>query len=264
MPSLHAITGAGESRVEPRVREITFADLKDAALKGLDDFLAMPTHVVFLAIIYPLVGLFLARLTFGHDILPLLFPLVAGYALLGPFFAIGLYEMSRQRELGADPSWRCAFKVFKNPSLDAIGALGMVLMIVFLLWLVAAMWLYQSLYGNAPTGSVTGFIGDILTTQRGWMLIIVGHAVGFPFAVLALVIGVFSFPMLLDRDVGALTAVRTSINAVLLNPLPMAAWGLFVAAALAIGSLPFFVGLAVVMPVLAHASWHLYRRVVER
>ena len=264
MLSLHAITGAGESRIEPRVREISFADLKDAARKGLDDFLAMPTHVIFLAIIYPLVGLFLARLTFGHDVLPLLFPLVAGYALLGPFAAIGLYEMSRQREMGAEVSWKSAFGVLKCPSLDAIGALGMVLMIVFLLWLVAAMWLYQSLYGGASPQSVTQFISDIFATPRGWALIIAGHAVGFPFAVLVLVIGIVSFPMLLDRDVGALVAVRTSVRAVLLNPIPIAAWGLFVAAALAIGSLPFFVGLAVVMPVLAHASWHLYRKVVER
>lgn len=264
MFGLHAITGTGESRAEPNVREITLADLEDAARQGLADFLIMPTHLVFLAIIYPLVGLFLARFTFGNDVLPLLFPLVAGYALLGPFAAVGLYEMSRQREQGVDITWKNAFDVFKCPSLDAIAALGMVMMILFLVWLVVAMWLYRSLYGAAEPTSVTQFVYDILTTRRGWALIIAGHVLGFPFAVVALTIGVVSFPMLLDRDVGALVAVRTSIRAVLLNPVPMAAWGLFVAVALALGSLPFFVGLAVVMPVLAHASWHLYRKLVER
>jgi uncharacterized membrane protein len=264
MFGLHAITGAGASRAEPNVRRITLADVKEAALQGLADFLAMPTHLMFLAIIYPLVGLFLARFTFGYQVLPLLFPLVAGYALIGPFAAIGLYEMSRQREQRADISWQNAFDVFKCPSLDAIAALGMIMMIVFLAWLVVAMWLYRSLYGAAEPVTVSGFLYDIFTTSRGWMLIIVGHMLGFPFAVLALVIGVVSFPMLIDRDVGAVTAVRTSVRAVLLNPVPMTAWGLLVAVALAAGSLPFFVGLAVVMPVLAHASWHLYRKVVER
>ena len=263
MFAFHAITGtAAETRADPVVRQITINDLKDAARKGLDDFMSMPTHVIFLAIIYPLVGLFLARLTFGHEMLPLLFPLVAGYALIGPFAAIGLYEMSRQREQGREVSWRNALDVFKCPSLDAIGALGLVLMIVFLLWLVAAMFLYRSLFNGYNPQSVMGFIGEILTTPHGWALIVLGHIAGFPFAVLALTIGVVSFPMLLDRDVGALTAVRTSVRAVLLNPVPMAAWGLFVAVALALGSVPFFVGLAVVMPVLAHASWHLYRKVV--
>lgn len=262
MFALHAIVGTSDgTRADPVVREITFADLEDAARKGIDDFLAMPTHVVFLAIIYPLVGLFLARLTFGNDMLPLLFPLVAGYALIGPFAAIGLYEMSRQREQGRPVAWKNAFDVFKCPSLDAIGALGLVLMIVFLLWLLAAMWLYQSLFDHTPQ-TVTGFLSEIFTTPHGWALVVLGHAVGLPFAALVLIIGVVSFPMLLDRDVGALAAVRTSIRAVQLNPVPMAAWGLFVAVALAAGSVPFFVGLAVVMPVLAHASWHLYRKVV--
>lgn len=262
MFALHAFIGtAGETRADPVVREITIADLKDVARKGIEDFLAMPTHVIFLAIIYPLVGLFLARLTFGYQLLPLLFPLVAGYALIGPFAAIGLYEMSRQREQGREVGWKSAFDVFKCPSLDAIGALGLVLMIVFLLWLLAAMWLYRSLFDATPQ-TVTGFLSEVFTTSHGWALIVFGHALGFPFAALVLIIGVVSFPMLLDRDVGVLTAVRTSIRAVMLNPVPMAAWGLFVAVALAAGSVPFFVGLAIVMPVLAHASWHLYRRVV--
>src|SRR5947207_2152045 len=102
MLHLHVLTGAGESAAYPNVRKIGFADLKDAVAKGIDDFWVMPTHVIFLAIIYPLVGLFLARMTFGHDMMPLLFPLAAGYALIGPFAAIGLYELSRLREEGVD------------------------------------------------------------------------------------------------------------------------------------------------------------------
>jgi len=262
--AIHVITGAGESSAYPVVRKIGISDLKDAVAKGVDDFMAMPSHVIFLAIIYPLVGLFLARLTFGYHVLPLLFPLAAGYALIGPFAAIGLYEMSRQREQGVvDLTWKHALGVLRCPSLDAIAALGMVLMIVFVIWLATALWLYQSLFGEGSPESIGQFLRDIFTTSRGWTLIIAGNGIGFMFAASVLTIGVVSFPMLLDRDVGVIVAVQTSIRAVLRNPLMMAVWGLFVAVALLIGSLPFFVGLAVVMPVLAHASWHLYRKVVE-
>ena len=260
---LHLLTGAGESSTYPIIRNIGFADLKDAAAKGIDDFRAMPTHLIFLAIIYPLVGLFLARMTFGYHVVPLLFPLAAGFALIGPFAAIGLYELSRLREKGVDVSMKHSFGVLRCRSLDAIAALGMVLMIVFLIWLTTAQWLYQSLFGYGSPESIRQFLSDILTTREGWILIIAGNGIGFLFAVLALTISVVSFPLLLDRDVGATVAMRTSTRAVLRNPLMIAAWGLFVAVTLVIGSLPFFVGLAVVMPVLAHSTWHLYRKVVE-
>ena len=263
MPNLHVNTGAGESPAYPIVRKIGFAYLKDAVAKGIDDFWAMPTHVIFLAIIYPLVGLFLARMTFGYDVMPLLFPLAAGYALIGPFAAIGLYELSRRREQGIDVSWKHAVGVLRCPSLDAIAALGILLMIVFVIWLATALWLYQLLLGYGSPESIGQFLRDIFTTSEGWILIIAGNGIGFLFAASVLTIGVVSFPMLLDRDVGAKVAVHTSVRAVLLNPLMMAVWGLFVAVALVIGTLPFFVGLAVVMPVLAHSSWHLYRKVVE-
>lgn len=263
MPSLHVMSGAGDSLAYPIVRKIGFADLKDAIAKGVDDFWVMPTHVIFLAMIYPLVGLFLARLTFGHDVLPLLFPLAAGFALIGPFAAIGLYELSRQRELGGDVTWTHAFELRRCPSLDAIAALGLFLMIVFLAWLGVAQLLYRSLFGYGSPESVEKFVSDMLNTPEGWTLIIVGNGLGFLFAVFVFTISVVSFPLLLDRDVGAVVAMHTSIRAVLRNPVVMAAWGLFIAIALVVGSLPLFVGLAVVMPVLAHSSWHLYRKVVE-
>jgi uncharacterized membrane protein len=263
MPNLHVLTRAGESPTYPIIRKIGFADLKDAAAKGIEDFWVMPTHVIFLAIIYPIVGLILACMTFGYDVMAFLFPLAAGFALIGPFAAIGLYELSRQREKGVDVSWKHAFGVLRCPSLDAIAALGMVLMIVFLIWLTTAQWLYQSLFGYGSPESIGQFLSDILTTSEGWILIIAGNGIGFLFAVLVLTISVVSFPLLLDRDVGATVAMHTSVRAVLRNPLMMSAWGLFVAVTLVIGSLPFFVGLAVVLPVLAHSTWHLYRKVVE-
>jgi uncharacterized membrane protein len=136
-------------------------------------------------------------------------------------------------------------------------------MIVFVIWVAIAQALYQSLFGYGSPESVSQFLSDILNTPAGWTLITAGNGIGFLFAVFVLTISVVSFPLLLDRDVGVMVAMHTSVRTVLRNPLVMAAWGLFVAVALVIGSLPFFVGLSVVMPMLAHSTWHLYRRVVE-
>ncbi len=263
MANFHVIAGPDETPAHPAVRKIGPADLKDALTKGFDDFLAMPSHLVFIGLIYPVIGVCLAALTFSNNALPLLFPLASGFALIGPFAAIGLYEVSRRRELGLEATWQHAFDVLRSPSIPSILALGLLLMVIFLCWLATARWLYKSLFGPLAPESYPVFIHDVLTTSHGWALIIAGNVIGFIFAAVVLSISVVSFPLLLDRDVGAAVAVQTSIRAVLANPLTMALWGLIVALALVIGSIPLFVGLAIVMPVLGHATWHLYRRVVE-
>jgi uncharacterized membrane protein len=263
MAQIHVIGGANERLQVPAIRRIEFSDLGDALTKGWDDFSAMPSHAIFLCLIYPLVGIFLIGLAFGYSVLPLLFPLAAGFALIGPVAAVGLYELSRRREAGLDSHWTHAFDVLRSSSLPAIIALGLLLMGIFLAWLGSAQALYQSLFGYLPPQSYAQFIQDIFTTRAGWQLIVWGNLIGFGFAVWALVISVVSFPLLVDRDVGAAAAITTSVRAVAANPVTMAAWGLIVAALLLIGSLPAFMGLAVVMPVLGHATWHLYRKVVQ-
>jgi uncharacterized membrane protein len=263
MTHLHVMSGSESIAAQPVVRTIGMSDLKEALVKGLGDFRAFPTHVMFLSVIYPLVGVVLARLTLNYDLLPLLFPLAAGFALIGPFAAIGLYELSRQRELGLDVSWRDAFGARQCPSIDGIIALGVLLLIIFILWVAAAEGIYVADFGHSPAASVPDFFRQIFTTPAGWTLIAVGNGVGLLFAGAVLAISIVSFPLLLDRDVGVLVAIRTSVRAVRRNPLIIAVWGLIVAALLVVGSLPFFVGLAVVMPVLGHSSWHLYRKLVE-
>lgn len=247
----------------PAVRSIGLADLRDALGKGLDDFRAMPTHVIFLSLIYPIVGIALGSATFGYDIVPLLYPLAAGFALIGPFAAIGLYELSRRRELGLDTSWRHAFDIIHSPSLWSIAALGFLLLVIFAVWLTVANAIYEGFLGDAGPASPADFVRKVLTTAEGQQLMVVGNAVGFLFAVLAFSVSVVSFPLLLDRHAGVAVAMITSVRTILRNPLTMAAWGLFVAGALVIGSLPFFIGLALVMPVLGHSTWHLYRKAVE-
>jgi uncharacterized membrane protein len=264
MTQFHVIAGASERPAHPVIRKIGAADLRDALKGGWDDFATIPTHAIFVCLIYPIIGFALGRLAIGYAVLPLLFPLIAGFALVGPLAAVGLYELSRRREAGLDSSWWHVFDVLKSPSIGAIAALGILLMIIFLCWLYTAQAIYQSLFGlNAPD-SIGQFVGEVLNTSQGWWLIVLGNGAGFLFALVTLVISAVSFPLLLDRDVGAWVAVETSVRAALANPFAMALWGLIVAVLLVIGSLPFFFGLAVVMPVLGHATWHLYRRVVER
>ena len=272
----NVITGSDSTPVY-RVRKIGPADLKDALAKGLADFSAKPSHLVFLGLIYPLVGI---GLVVGASP-QLIFPLLSGFALIGPFAGIGLYEISQARELGLDTSWKHAFAVVRSHSIFPILSLGLLLLVIFGCWLFAAQALYVSLLGPAPPQSFTQFITTIFDTPQGWKLIGFGTGIGFVFAVLALSLSVVSFPMLLDRpiDAGAIDveiehpvvaptidvpiAIQTSIKTVLVNPFTMALWGLIVAGSLAIGFLLMFAGLAVVVPVLAHATWHLYRKVVE-
>lgn len=244
------------------VRRIGLADLRYALAKGYEDFGSNRTDVIFLCVLYPLVGLVLAWLASGNGMWQLLFPLAAGFALIGPLAAVGLNEMSRRSEQGVSITWVDAFGVLRSPAIGAIALLGLLLVEIFLLWLLAAQAIYDLTLGPEPPASISTFVRDVFTTGAGWALIVAGIGVGFLFAVAVLAISVVSFPMLLDRNVGLDTAVGTSIRAVLANPRTMAIWGLIIAVGLIIGLVPFLLGLAVVLPVLGHATWHLYRRVV--
>ena len=245
-----------------RVRDIGLDDLNAALRHGVDDFQAMPTHVVFVSLLYPLVGVFVALLAFDNDVLPMLFPLAAGFALMGPFVAVGLYELSRRRERGLDTSWNHAFASLGRPAASALVKVGILLAAIFLGWLVAAQGIYWALYGTYRPDTFLGFAQEILTTPRGWALIVLGNVVGFAFSLVVLAVSIVSVPLLIDRDVDALTAVETSVAAFRQNPRTLLVWGFVVAGLLVVGSLPLFVGLAVVMPILGHATWHLYKRIV--
>lgn len=248
---------------EPAVRKIAAADLFDALAKGVDDFGAYRSDVIFLCVIYAIAGLVFSRLAFGLNMLPLLFPLASGFALVGPLAAIGLYEMSRCREKGVPAKLANAFDVVHAPAAGGILVLGLTLVAIFILWQVAAWEIYRDTLGPKQPASISSFIHDVFLTNAGHIMIAVGVGVGFLFAAFAMSISLVSFPLLIDRDIGLDTAIRTSIHAVRANPFETALWGAIVAAGLIFGSLPFFIGLVITIPVLGHATWHLYRKLVN-
>jgi uncharacterized membrane protein len=263
MADFHVLTGQDGSVEFPAVRKIGIGDLMDALYLGWRDFWRKPSHLVFLGLIYPLVGAAIGLWTSGSNAWPLLFPLISGFALIGPLAALPIYEMSRRQELGLDTHWRSAFGVLRSPAMPSIIAVGIFLLGLFTVWLMVAQFLYEQLFGLGSPATLTEFLSQVFNTAPGQSLMIWGNIIGFCFAALTLACGVISIPLLLDRDVGAAIAVQTSIRATLRNPVTIAAWGLIVAALLILGSLPFLVGLAIVVPVLGHATWHLYRKVVE-
>jgi uncharacterized membrane protein len=252
------------------VNRISVGDLKDVLAKGFDDFKAYRTDIIFLIAVYPIISLVVIAASFRYELIPLLFPLASGSAIMGPLVGVFLYEMSRRREINLERhhadnhSWANALSVVGSRNFGAIMLLGLLLVAMYVVWLAAAWGIYQATHGPTRIETVGRFVQDLFLTEAGWWLIGIGCAVGFLFAVLALVMTVVSFPLLLDRDVGLGTAIMTSIRAAAANPVPIAVWGLIVAGGLVAGAIPLFIGLVIVMPVLCHATWHLYRKLVPR
>ncbi|MCJ8518197.1 putative membrane protein [Pseudorhizobium tarimense] len=262
MAGFHVMAGGEGVLVRPNIRRIEISDVFEALQLGLSDFNRKPSHYAFLGLIYPLVGVILAIWSTGANLLPLLYPLASGFALLGPLAALGLYEVSRRQERGEDTSWRHALNVFRSPALPSIVAAGALLFALFIAWLLTAQAIYAYHLGETEPGSISSFLSGLLTTEAGGQVILWGNLAGFFFAVVVLATTVVTFPLLLDRDVGAAAAVDASIRATIANPIPVGLWGVIVAALLFVGSIPLFAGLVVVMPILGHATWHLYRKLI--
>ena len=243
----------------PEVRAIGVPDLREALARGMQDFNLIPTQLAFLGLLYPVIGFVAARSATGYALMPLVFPLLAGLSLMGPVAAVGLYEISRRREAGEPVSWQSAFAVLWSPAIGGIVILACVLLIIFGCWLGVAQAIYNATVGPDVPDSVGAFTALVLHSPG---LIIWGNLAGACFAALVLAISAVSFPMMLDRWCSPVLAVQTSLRVVARNPATMAIWGVIVAVLLVVGAIPALIGLAVVMPILGHATWHLYRRVV--
>lgn len=270
-----AITGAVPERARPiddttdgadiRIRRIGPADLNAALREGFADFGAKRGDLIFVGLFYPVIGLAVSMAAMGFSVWELLFPLAAGISLLGPLVAIGFYELARRREAGIDSSWWHFFDVRKSRSRDDIAIVGAMLVGLFIFWIAAAAMIHTVFFGSALHPPSLGvFLREVVATPQGWGMIMIGNLVGLGFAVAVLALSVVSLPLLVDRDVSAATAVRTSLRAFSENRWVLLRWGLTVAVLLVLGSIPFFIGLAVVLPVLGYATWHLYTRLIDR
>jgi len=246
----------------PEVRRITLADLREALREGAGDLGAFRDDVLFIGIIYPVAGALLAAFAFNQNLLMMLFPLVSGFAILGPVAATGLYEMSRRRERGEPVTWLDSLKVFGSPAIGSIIAFGLLLMAIFAGWLAVAYQIGVGALGNETPPTFRMFLQEVFISAASPALIAGGVGVGFLFAALAYAIGVATAPVLLDRDLGLRLAIETSLKVVRTNPGPMIAWAAIITGLLVLGSLPALVGLIVVVPLLGHASWRLYRKLV--
>ena len=246
----------------PAIRRISPVDLRVALLLGWDDFRAIPSQLFFLCIIYPVVAVVFWKFTAGHGLLPLFYPMISGFALVGPIAAIGLYEISMRREHGQPATWRNCFDVLRSPNLGSIVLLALALVAIFVVWITIAQGIYRAAFGDTPFSRTSDFLDALFATPGGWFLIVAGNLVGLAFAIIVLAISVVSFPMMLDRNVDVAFAVRTSLHAVARNRVVLTLWGFTVGTLILLGSLLAFVGLAVVLPVLGHATWHLYRRLI--
>jgi uncharacterized membrane protein len=254
--------GGSEDAATLTLRSLSMQDLRDALRLGWADFQAARSDVMFLCLFYPVMGLVIAGFSLRADLVPLLFPLVSGFALLGPLAAVGLYEISRRREAGEPFNWGSALAVFTSPAFPSMVVLGLYLTAIFAVWLAVAHAIYMATLGPEMPEAMLPFLSETLTTPAGWAMIVIGCATGFVFALAVLATSVVSFPLLLDRRVGVAGAIATSWRVFRRNPSQILAWGLIVAVGLVLGFLPFLIGLVIVLPVLGHATWHLYRRAI--
>ncbi len=248
----------------PAIRRISFADLADVLRAGTAEFSARPSYLPLLSFLYPFIGLLIAQTTVGDNLLPLFFPLTAGFALVAPVAAIAFYDASMRREKGLDTTLRQTLGILRSPIMFVFGQVAAFLGVLFVIWIAIAQGLYNITLGPAAPVSVLAFAHDLLTTPAGWTLIVLGIIGDLVMAAIAFTTNVVSLPFLLDHEeAGFMAAITTSVRCVRANPLVLGTWGVIVGALLVAGSLPLFVGLPIVLPVLGHSTWHLYRKLVE-
>jgi len=255
------------------VRQIRTIDLREALAEGWRDFGEKRGDILIVGFIYPLIGLAVGALALDNQLVPLAFPLCAGLSLLGPAVAVGFYELARRRERGEESTWGHFFDAFRRNG-ASIAAATLFLAMIFVFWLGAAWLLYTATFGtgtyymwtvnHGATVTLGDFLSRLFTTGDGWTLILLGNLAGACFAIIVLAVTVVSFPMLVDRRVDVTTAMGVSLRAFAINWRVLLGWGVTVGVLLVLGSLPAFVGLAVVLPVLGYATWHLYTRIVPR
>ena len=255
------MTASVSGRTDPVVRRITTADIAEALTQGLRDFQAQPLFGLGFGLIYVLGGISIVLCVTAFGMVYLAYPLAAGFALIGPFVAIGTYEVSRRRELGQPIAYGAIWRTITSRS--EIGWMAFVTLFFFVIWMYQVRLLIALLLGlNASFSSFREFITLVLTTNEGLLFLAIGNLDGAALSLILFSLTVVSFPLLLEREVDFVTAMITSVRAVVASPGPMIGWAAIIVMLLIVSALPYFLGLLVTVPVLGHATWHLYRKIV--
>ena len=249
-------------RPDPFVREITIGDVNEAWARGLRDFQARPIFGLVFGAFYAAAGMVIisGATTLGMSYLA--YPLAAGFALIGPFAAVGLYEVSRCLEADLAPSWYHVLRVVVEQRNRQLAWLAFVVLFIFIVWMYQVQLLFALFVGLHSFATLKDLL-SLVTTPEGIAFLLLGNAIGALLSLILFALTVVSIPLVLDHEIDFVTAMITSVRAVVANPGPMLGWGVTVGALLMLASLPFFLGLVVVLPILGHATWHLYRKVVD-
>jgi uncharacterized membrane protein len=261
---MNAESREGSARTMPpdaSVRPIEVADLLSSLRAGLADFAAAPAYGLFFGLFYALGGSTLISLAWYLGQYVMILPLIMGFALIGPFAAVGLYEVSRRLEAGLPLSFPIVLGAVRRQSTRQIMMLGFTLMVLLLFWVRVALLIYALNFGLKPVNPITMGL-DVMFGSSAITFLLTGTLVGAGFACVAFAISIFSFPHLLAHEQDFITAIILSIKGVMMNLPVMLVWGAIVAILLILAATPFFLGLLVVLPVLGHATWHLYRKVI--
>ncbi|MCV2870454.1 DUF2189 domain-containing protein [Defluviimonas sp. WL0002] len=246
----------------PEIRSAKMDDIADVLKAGWRDFLRTPLFGLFFSAVYVAGGMMLWRIYSAAGQEWWIAPLAVGFPLIGPFAAVGLYEISRQLEAGAKPTWKAVLGVVFAQKDRQIPAMAAVIIVFFLFWVFVAHALFALFVGlRAFSGSMSLF--EVFLQGSGPIMLLIGTVVGAAFSTVLFSISVVGLPLLLEREVDFVTAMIHSVQATLANLRVMAAWGAVIAGALFLGMLPMFLGLLIVLPVLGHSSWHMYRRLVQ-
>ena len=242
--------------------DLAWRDLAAALAAGWRDFLAMPRFGLFFGGVYVLAGLAIGWVTVTGGELTWLIPAIAGFPLIAPFIAVGLYEASRRRAAGEPLGWRAVLGALKGHGDDQILSMGVIVFVAFSFWMIVAHAIFAIFMAESGMSAGGGDALGAFVSPAGIAMLAVGSAVGAVMAFAFYAMTVISLPMLVDRKVDFLTAIFASLKVVRGNFAVMLGWAAIIAALLFAAMLPGFLGLLVALPVLGHATWHLYARAV--
>ena len=246
----------------PDVNALSVADLRAALMAGLSDFARAPLYGLGIGAIFALIGATIVLALTVWDIPWMIYPFAIGFPLIGPFAAVGLFEVSRRLEKGEPISWSIVFSAVWRQRGRELSWMAFVMLFFFWMWMYQVRLLIALFLGRLSFATLEKFFNIVLYTPEGWLFLAVGHLVGAALALVLFSITVVSIPLLMERNYDFVTAMITSVKSVVASPVVMLGWGVFVTLAIIAASLPLFAGLLVVLPILGHATWHIYKRAV--